>query len=104
MAKSKYDNGVVWKNKRPWSTIATGRDTTYQKKRNRTPEEKKKRALLNKKNRELQRKGKGKKGDGRDVSHATWGKLFLEKQATNRARNWHWGGRLADGKKRRSYI
>lgn len=62
-------NKIVGKNARPKSNLATGRvykyDTKYQQSKARI----KYRALLNKKNRELIKKGKAKIGDNKDVAH-----------------------------------
>lgn len=52
-----------------------------------TPERIKYRTELNKKNRELQKNGKAKVGDKKDVSHTKKGTLVLESQKANRARN-----------------
>lgn len=71
-------------NKRPGSNKATGRDYTYDKKYQSTPERKKYRAELNKANREAGTYGNG---DRKDMSHTKSGKLRLEHQSKNRARN-----------------
>jgi len=54
----------------------------YDTKYHATPERVKYRTELNKKNREM-----GKKGDGKDVSHTKNGGYVLESQSKNRARN-----------------
>ena len=71
-SKSKifYDNNPISKKKKG------DYDSEYQKDRVKYREE------LNAANRKL-----GKKGDNKDVSHTTGGKLVLEDQSTNRARN-----------------
>lgn len=82
------------KNKRAGSNLATGRDYSYDKKYQKRPEMVKYRTELNKKNRELERKGKSKVGDGKDVSHtkarkdggSLKGGYKLESQSKNRAR------------------
>lgn len=58
-------------------------DLAFQKKKSQV----RKRVELNKKNRELQKNGKAKVGDKKDVSHTKKGTLVLESQKTNRARN-----------------
>jgi hypothetical protein len=73
-------------NKRPGSNKATGRDYTYDKKYQSTPERKKYRAELNKANREAGTYGKM-KSMGVDRSHAKSGKLVVEDKSKNRARN-----------------
>jgi hypothetical protein len=54
----------------------------YDKAYHATTERKKYRAELNKANKSV-----GSKGDGKDMSHSKNGKLTLESQKTNRARN-----------------
>ena len=59
----------------------------YQKKYDARKSSKDKRVALTRINRRMKRSGKGKKGDGLDVSHRKNGKTFLEKASKNRARN-----------------
>jgi hypothetical protein len=75
-SKSKifYDNNPDSKEKK------AGYDSEYHK----TPKRKKYRAKLNKEN---YKRGTYGNGDGKDVSHTKGGKLVLENQSTNRARN-----------------
>lgn len=56
----------------------------YQREYNKKPEQRKKRSELVQLNRESQKKGKSKVGDGKDYDHAT-GKM--EKASVNRGRN-----------------
>lgn len=77
-------NTIVGKNKRPGSNKATGRDYSYDKKYQASPERKKYRAELNKANRESGTYGNK---DGMDKSHTKSGKLVNEHQSKNRARN-----------------
>jgi len=58
----------------------------YDKKLHQKPAMRAYRSLLNKINRKFKKKGKGKKKDGKDVSHKKNGKFILEKQGANRAR------------------
>ena len=51
------------------------------------PKQKKRRAGRNKARRIMKMLGRVKKGDGKDASHTKSGKLTLEKQSKNRARN-----------------
>ena len=55
----------------------------YQKDYNKKPEQRQKRSELVKANRDMQKKGKGKVGDGKDVSHTKNG-VVLKKASTNR--------------------
>jgi hypothetical protein len=64
----------------------TGRDYQYDKEYQSTPKRKKYRAALNKKNRE---EGTYGNKDGKDASHKKDGKLVMEHQSKNRARNGH---------------
>lgn len=80
MAKNK----IVGKNKRPKSNKATGRDYSYDKEYQASPERKNYRTQLNKANRKAGTYGNG---DGKDMSHTKSGKLVSEPQAQNRARN-----------------
>ena len=69
------------------SKKAIANKRAYDKKYHQSEKRKKYRAALNKKNRELQRKGKAKVGDKKDVSHTKKGGTTLEKQSSNRGRN-----------------
>lgn len=90
MAKNK----IVAKNKKPGTTKALGRDYSKEEAYQSTPERIKYRSELNKKNRELQKKGLAKVGDKKDVSHVVAAKkggtlkkgCRLEAQSKNRAR------------------
>jgi hypothetical protein len=64
----------------------TGRDYGYDKEYQATPERKRYRARLNKKNREEATYGNK---DGKDASHTKKGKMVMEHQSKNRARNGH---------------
>ncbi len=81
-----WDNGIRGKNKKKWTTKATGRDYTKQKAYNKTPAQKKKRAELNA---EARKRGVYWKRHKKwvDLSHKKNGKMVLEKRSTNRARN-----------------
>ena len=59
----------------------------YQKKYNKKKKEDKRRVEHTKINRKYHRKGKSKVGDKKDVYHTKKGKIVLEKQKKNRARN-----------------
>lgn len=82
------------KNKRAGSNLSTGRDYSYDKAYQSSPSRVAYRVELNRKNRELQKKGKAKVGDGKDVSHTKSHKkggtlkngYRLEKASKNRAR------------------
>ena len=58
-----------------------------QKKINARPEERAKRSELVKKNREAQKRGNGKVGDGKDVSHQPGGGTKMEDASKNRGSN-----------------
>ena len=79
-------NTIVGKNKRPASNKATGRDYSYDKSYQATPERKKYRAELNG---EAKKRGVyGKRhAAGKDLSHKKDGTMVLEKASKNRARN-----------------
>ena len=72
-----------------------------QKKINKKPSEIKKRAELVKLNRESQKFGKGKIGDGKDVSHKPGGKTVLEKASQNRGAKTMPGDKRARGGKKK---
>ena len=72
-----------------------------QKEINSRPEERKKRAELVKLNREAQKKGTGKVGDGKDISHKSGGRTVLEDASKNRgSKNAMPGDRRARGGKK----
>ena len=71
---------------RKGSTKATGRDYTYDKKYESSPERRKYRAELNKEARERGVYGK-RQAMGKDLSHTKDGKMVLEDSSKNRARN-----------------
>jgi hypothetical protein len=77
-------NTIKGKNKRPKSNKATGRDYTYDKEYQKSPERVKYRSELNKANRKAGTYGNK---DGLDMSHTTKGTLVMEPQSKNRARN-----------------
>jgi hypothetical protein len=77
-------NTIKAKNKRPGSNKATGRDYSYDKEYQSSPERKKYRVGLNKANRKAGTYGNK---DGKDMSHTKSGKLVKEAQSKNRARN-----------------
>lgn len=79
-------NTIVGKNKRPASNKATGRDYSYDKAYQASPERKKYRAELNG---EAKKRGVyGKRhAAGKDLSHKKDGTMVLEKASKNRARN-----------------
>lgn len=83
-------NNIVGKNTRPGSTKATGRDYSYDKKYQASPERKKYRAELNQEAKEKGVYGK-RASKGLDLSHKKDGSMVLEKAKTNRARNSHNG-------------
>lgn len=68
-----------------------------QKKMNATPEERKRRSELVKKNREAQKKGTGRVGDGKDFDHAT---NRMVNQSKNRGRTGKNGTPGTSGDKR----
>ena len=72
-----------------------------QKEINKKPSEIKKRAELVKLNRESQKSGKGKIGDGKDVSHKPGGKTVLEKASQNRGAKTMPGDKRARGGKKK---
>ena len=73
---------VKAKNTRPGSNKATGRDYSYDKKYQSTPERRKYRAELNKEARERGVYGK-RDGMGKDLSHKKDGSVTLESRAKN---------------------
>ena len=77
-------NTIKAKNKRPGSNKATGRDYSYDKEYQSSPERKRYRAELNKANRKSGTYGNK---DGMDKSHTKSGKMVKECQSKNRARN-----------------
>ena len=79
-------NKIVGKNTRPGSTKATGRDYSYDKIYQASPERKKYRSELNQEAKERGVYGK-RASKGLDISHKKNGSLVLEKAKTNRARN-----------------
>ena len=79
-------NKIVGKNTRPGSTKATGRDYSYDKSYQASPERKKYRSELNQEAKERGVYGK-RAAMGKDLSHKKNGSLTLEKAKTNRARN-----------------
>ncbi len=56
-------------NKRPKSNLKTGRDYSYDKEYQSSPEQIKNRVKRNKARREMIKEGKAKVGDGKDVDH-----------------------------------
>ncbi len=62
---------------------AKAKKDAYNKEFNKKPEQRAKRAELSKINREHQKSGKGKVGDGKDVSHTKNG-VMLKKASVNR--------------------
>lgn len=62
---------------------AKAKKDAYNKEFNKKPEQRAKRAELSKINREHQKSGKGKVGDGKDVSHTKNG-MVLKKASVNR--------------------
>jgi len=64
---------------------ANGNPKAGQKKYNKTPHGLKIRVAANKADRESKKNGTGKKGDGKDNSHTTSGKVVLAKASDNRA-------------------
>lgn len=79
-------NKIVGKNTRPGSTKATGRDYSYDKSYQASPERKKYRSELNQEAKERGVYGK-RASKGLDISHKKNGSLVLEKAKVNRARN-----------------
>ena len=77
-------NTIKAKNKRPASNKATGRDYSYDKAYQKSPERVKYRTELNKANRDAGTYGNK---DGKDMSHTKKGTLVKEAQSANRARN-----------------
>lgn len=77
---------IKGKNTRPGSNKATGRDYSYDKAYQASPERRAYRAKLNKEARE--RGVYGKRDEmGKDLSHTKSGKVVLESRSKNRARN-----------------
>lgn len=75
-------------------------DSVRQRKYNGTPEQKKRRAERNATRRELEKKGRVRKGDGKDVDHVNHKtsdrsakNLKVVSKSTNRAKNLGTGGR-----------
>ena len=75
-------------------------DSVRQRKYNGSEEQKKRRAQRNEARRKMEKAGKVKKGDGKDVDHADMntgnnskGNLRVQSKAKNRARNRGTGGR-----------
>lgn len=75
-------------------------DSVRQRKYNSSPEQKKRRAQRNAARRKMEKAGKVKKGDGKDVDHRNMNtannatsNLRVQSRATNRARNRGTGGR-----------
>jgi|688.fasta_scaffold1519509_2 hypothetical protein len=69
----------------------TGRDYSKEKEYQSSPERKKYRAELNKVNRKAKTYANG---DGKDASHTKSGKIVMESQSKNRARNGKKGSSL----------
>ena len=67
-----------------WSPSSIARKRAYDKKYASSEKQKKYRAALNKANRKAGTYGNG---DGKDMSHKKDGKMSLENQSSNRARN-----------------
>lgn len=67
-----------------WSPSSIARKRAYDKKYASSDKQKKYRAALNKANRKAGTYGNG---DGKDMSHKKDGKMTLESQSSNRARN-----------------
>lgn len=86
-------NGLAWTKKWKSQTAkyyqsnpdAKKKKGEYDTKYHNTPSRIKYRWELAKANRKI-----WKKWDWKDISHTSNGKLILEKQSTNRARNWSW--------------
>jgi hypothetical protein len=78
-------NKIVGKNTRASSTKATGRDYSYDKKYQATPEKKKYRSELNQEAKDRGIYGK-RTAMGKDLSHKKDGGLVLEKSKVNRSR------------------
>lgn len=75
-------------------------DSVRQRKYNSSPEQKKRRAQRNAARRKMEKAGKVKKGDGKDVDHKNMNtannstsNLRVQSKSTNRARNRGTGGR-----------
>ena len=79
-------NKIVGKNDRAGSNKATGRDYSYDKKYQASPERKKYRAELNQEAKDRGIYGK-RAAKGVDLSHKKDGSLVAEKSKSNRARN-----------------
>lgn len=69
MANTRNRYAGKGKNKRPGSTLATGRDYTYDKKYQQSATQLKNRALRNQARLSMIRKGKARLGDNTDVDH-----------------------------------
>lgn len=72
-----------------------------QKKINARPEERAKRSELVKLNREAQKQGRGKIGDGKDVSHKPGGRTIMENASKNRGAKTMPGDKRARGGKKK---
>ena len=72
-----------------------------QKKINATPKERAKRSELVKLNREAQKKGTGRVGDGKDVSHKPGGRTTMESASKNRGAKTMPGDKRARGGKKK---
>lgn len=75
-------------------------DSVRQRKYNSSPEQKKRRAQRNAARKKMEKAGKAKKGDGKDVDHKNYntanngsGNLRMMDKSKNRARNRGTGGR-----------
>lgn len=83
-------NGLAGKGKSE-NHKGTGRDYSKEKAYQSSPERKKYRAELNRVNRKAKTYGNG---DGKDASHTKSGKVVMEAQSKNRARNGKKGSSL----------
>lgn len=72
-----------------------------QKKINARPDERKRRSELTKLNREAQKKGTGRVGDGKDVSHKPGGRTVMEDASKNRGAKTMPGDKRARGGKKK---
>ncbi|AJT60725.1 putative endonuclease [Citrobacter phage CVT22] len=80
-------------------------DSVRQRKYNSSPEQKKRRAERNASRRKMEKAGKARKGDGKDVDHRNHntkdqssGNLRMMSKGKNRAKNLGTGGRKKKGK------
>lgn len=69
----------------------------YQREYNKSPKERAKRSELVRLNREAQKQGRGKIGDGKDVSHKPGGKTRMESASKNRGAKTMPGDKRARG-------